>query len=324
MTQAPVRWGFLGAGFIASKAVGPAVHASDGAVLQVVAARDAGRAHALGSIRNSTDYRAVIEADDVDAVYISLTNEVHEQWVLEAVGSGKQVLCEKPLSTSVQSVARIAAAVPPGRVTEALWYRWHPRYARTMALIADGAIGDVVSIDTRFCFAGVPAGNYRLDPARGGGAVLDIGPYTLDAADSAVRASSSGAEPTAELIERSAVMGGLGVDLTVDAQLKIGAADVSLGVSIDRRAEQVFEVIGSAGSLVWPGDEVFTVWHQPCDLRVRRTGDEIVETFDAVDAYRLMIEQVGRTITQGEASVMPLGDSLRLAELLDLVRPHAG
>ena len=69
----PVRWGFLGAGRIASRALAPAVRSVDGAVLHVAGARDLTRAEALGPVHAVTDYRHVLDDPDVEAVYISLT-----------------------------------------------------------------------------------------------------------------------------------------------------------------------------------------------------------------------------------------------------------
>ena len=88
----PLRWGLLGAGFVASRGVAPAMHDAAGVVVQAVAARDIGRAESLGPVRATTSYDEVCDADDVDAVYISLPNDSHLRWVAAALRAGKHVL----------------------------------------------------------------------------------------------------------------------------------------------------------------------------------------------------------------------------------------
>ncbi|MFM8482023.1 MAG: Gfo/Idh/MocA family protein, partial [Actinomycetota bacterium] len=95
-----IRWGFLGAGYVASRAMAPAVHAARGAVLQAVASRDPQRSASLEPRVVVGDYAQLLDAPDVDAVYISLTNTQHHEWVVAALQAGKHVLCEKPLGVS--------------------------------------------------------------------------------------------------------------------------------------------------------------------------------------------------------------------------------
>src|SRR5439155_5482084 len=105
------RWGFLGAGWIAGRALAPAVHAAPGAVLYAVASRDVSRARALapsGPVYD--DYAALLDDPDVDAVYVSLTNEAHAPWSIAALSAGKHVLCEKPLAMTAAEVDAMSAA----------------------------------------------------------------------------------------------------------------------------------------------------------------------------------------------------------------------
>ena len=324
-----IRWGFLGAGFVASRAMAPAVHAADGAVLQRVAARDIERAASLGPVHSSSSYADVVEADDVDAVYISLTNEAHEEWVMASLAAGKHVLCEKPLSMTAASVMRLMTAresTSPHSplLIEALWYRWHPRFARTMELLASGAVGTVHSVQARFCFQGVPLDNYRLDPKRGGGAILDVGPYVLDAALMAARAGGAGSADELEIVTRDLVRGdpaGMGeVMLSLDAGIRMGRTTAQLSISIDRPAQQEFRVEGDQGTLVWTGGEAFTVWKQACELELVNVDGLRIETFEPVDPYRLMVEQSMRSMAGREESLMPVTDSLLLAHGLDVLQ----
>ncbi|HEX6887951.1 MAG TPA: Gfo/Idh/MocA family oxidoreductase, partial [Candidatus Nanopelagicales bacterium] len=133
----PVRWGFLGAGFVASKGMAPALHAADGAMLQAVGARDAARAAALEPVAGVGSYAEICARDDVEAVYVSLPNNDHLHWVQVALEAGKHVLCEKPLAMNSAEVGLMRAAADRAQrlLVEAAWNRWHPRSRRLETLV---------------------------------------------------------------------------------------------------------------------------------------------------------------------------------------------
>ena len=101
----PVRWGFIGAGMIAKKALYPALLRSQWGEIYAVAGKDAGRAKELspnGLIY--TEYQDLIDDPNVEAIYISLPNSLHIPWSIAAMRAGKDVLCEKPLAMNAQEV----------------------------------------------------------------------------------------------------------------------------------------------------------------------------------------------------------------------------
>jgi len=81
-----VRWGLLGAGWIARQAIAPAIHAAQGSRLEAVGARDSDRARSLEPTGYAaTDYARVIGDANIDAIYIALDNAGHEPWVIAAL-----------------------------------------------------------------------------------------------------------------------------------------------------------------------------------------------------------------------------------------------
>ena len=92
-----VNWGFLGAGFVASRGLAPAVHASRGANLYSVASRDEQRSATLEPERVHATYDDLLADEHVDAVYISLSNGQHLEWVTKSLEAGKHVLCESTM-----------------------------------------------------------------------------------------------------------------------------------------------------------------------------------------------------------------------------------
>ncbi len=312
----PVRWGLLGAGFIASRGVGPALHAADGAVVQAVAARELARAEALEPMRATTSYAEVCTADDVDAVYISLPNDSHRAWVEAALAAGKPVLCEKPLGLDADDVAAMiaAASASDGLLVEASWNRWHPRTRRYAELVA--SLDGPLDVRAWFTFAGVPDDNYRLDPARGGGALLDVGCYAVAGALVAL-----GPDAVVESAEQH--VGPTGVDLTSSAVLASARGRAQVVGSFEQPESQGLTVVGDglAVSLDHPS---FTSWREPSVLRVVDDGTERVEEFEACDAYRLMAEAFSRRVRgegdpAADAWVLPLDESLAVARLLDSI-----
>ena len=308
-----VRWGFLGAGWIATKALAPAVHAAEGATLQAVAARDIARARALGPAASVYDsYEAVLRDDAVDAVYISLTNDVHAHWAIAAMRAGKHVLCEKPLAMDAAQVAEMTAvsAATGMRLVEASWYRWHPRVRRAQEELAAGSIGAVRHVTAGFTFDGKLTGNYRLEVERGGGALYDVGCYAVSAALWAF-----GSLPR-EVTARQQ-LGPSGVDLVTEAVLEFddGTAEIRAGIS--EPPHQWLVIAGERGE-VELRDAAYTSWRDDETVLLVSDGRSTRrETFAAVDPYRVMVEEVSGALRGGSGWTVPLSDSLATAAVLD-------
>jgi predicted dehydrogenase len=312
-----VRWGFLGAGFVATQALAPAVHASGHACLQSVAARDQRRATALEPEgRATTSYLDILDDDEVDAVYISLTNEVHLLWIVAALERGKHVLCEKPITlTADECRTAFSAARAAGRLlVEAAWTQWHPRTRRLDTLVGQGDLGPVREITASFTFSGVPEGNYRLDPARGGGAVLDVGPYLLRPA-----AAWVAGEWTLDAV--STDMSPRGVDLRTRAELSAASgAQTQVTASLIDPEHQVLVVTGDTAAAEY-GSPAFTSWQAPATLHLIQGDRAWSETFPSCDAYELMVSAVSRRISGDHDSfVVSEDESVRCMSLIDLVR----
>ena len=312
MTE-PVRWGFLGAGWIAAKALAPAVHQTPNAVLHAVAARDAGRAQALGPAGPVYPRYADLLADpDVDAVYVALANHQHRPWVVSALEAGKHVLCEKPLGlTAVEVAQMVAAAEAADRLlVEASFYRWHPQIRLVQRLLAEDTVGRVCHVAAGFTFAGVGGGNYRLDADMGGGALYDVGCYAISAALWAF-----GESPTE--VAATATLGPTGVDLTTEALLTFPGGSAEIRASIDEPPRQWLIVTGEAGEVELP-ESAYTAWWG-ADTEVLVSDGRGTERIPvpATDSYRLMVEDVSTAVQGGPAYLLPVRESLETARVID-------
>ena len=315
-TTDPVRWGFLGAGMIARVALAPAVAAASGAVLQAAAARDLDRATALGPVTAYDDYAALLADPAVEAVYIALSNEAHLPWTLAALKAGKHVLCEKPLGLTAAEVDLMAAAAGDLLVVEASWYRWHPRVRLAQARLAE--LGPVRHVAAGFTFAGQLDGNYRLEPARGGGALYDVGCYAVSAALWAV------AQGMPEDVVARSEYGPSGVDLDTRAILRwASGAEAEIHAGISTGEGQWLVITGEKGEIELR-DAPYTSWKDDdTELWVSDgTGTQRLAV-PATDAYRLMVEEVSSTLRGGPGWVLPLSQSRQTAAVLDAVRRSA-
>ena len=310
-----IRWGLLGAGWIATRTIAPAMHAANDTIVQAVASRDSKRSEALNPLTIHQSYEALINDPLVDAVYISLPNHLHCQWTVAALNAGKHVLCEKPFAMNTAEVeTMIQASRDNDRLlVEAVWSRWHPRMIRAVDYVKAGNIGDIVSIESSFTFPASIDENYRAVPAMGGGALFDVGVYPLHA-----MAALVGDTAQAEIEKCEVSVGPTGVDLTTKWQMRFNGSITADGLaSFEMPENQSLIVRGEKGSVELLGTDAFTSWHAKSSLRL----GEVNEEFEAVDPYRLMIENFGRKL-QGQPSwVLSLETSLSVAKMVDQLEP---
>jgi xylose dehydrogenase (NAD/NADP) len=290
-----LRVGVLGAAWIAERAMLPALQAARNAEPVAIASRDPARAAEMAARHGvpvtHTSYDALLEDGDVDAVYIALVNSEHARWSIRALQAGKHVLCEKPLAMSAIEARSMAEAAAQARRTlmEGFMYRFHPRLRELRETVASPAF-----MHAAFSFRLDDAQNYRMRPELGGGALFDVGCYTLDA----IRWFLG--EPATV----RAVMRGGGVDMTVSAALGYeSGAQATAWASFEAPEHQELAIV--RGEDVRRVTQPFTSWRDPHD------------------PYQIMVEEFTGSILDGEAPPRSLADSIATAELIDRVRAAA-
>lgn len=311
-----LRWGFIGAGNIATVALAPAVHRANNSTLYAVASGDAQRSEKLEPVKVHASYADLIDDPDVDAIYISLPNHLHSQWTIAALSAGKDVLCEKPLGLSyADSLAMSKAAQESAHLlVEAAWTAWHPRFKRAYELVRAGDIGEITEIDSIFTFKGNLENNYRLDPAMGGGSLLDVGLYQLHL----WRGLSDGAFEV-DLDSVAVKRAPSGVDMTTRVSgLLNKSACVSALSSFEIPDQQKISITGSTGAINFQGDQAFTSWREPSALAI---GSHL-EEFAAVDAYQLMVENFADYVQGRGGWLLPIKQTLDVARVLDQIAQY--
>jgi xylose dehydrogenase (NAD/NADP) len=309
-----IRWGLIGAGWIATKAIAPAMHAAPNAIVQTVASRDSKRAALLNPITIHNSYEALINDPMVDAVYISLPNHLHCEWTVKALKAGNHVLCEKPFAMNLAEVeSMIQAAQENNRLlVEAVSSMWHPRMARLVDYVNSGNIGEITSIDSSFTFPAELDGNYRNSPAMGGGALYDVGVYPLHAIAALV-----GDKAAVNIESSEKKVGPTEIDLASKWHMRINGSMTANGLaSFEMPENQSLIVNGTKQSIELLGNQAFTSWHSPSRLRL---GEDF-EEFEAVDSYALMLESFGNRVNGLDSWVLSLETSLRVAKMVDRLR----
>jgi 1,5-anhydro-D-fructose reductase (1,5-anhydro-D-mannitol-forming) len=182
-----IRWGLIGASTIAAEHMIGAFRANGGEVVSVMSAnadraarcaREHGISHAVTSLEE------LVASKDIDAVYISTTNELHRDQVFSSAGAGKHVLCEKPLALSLSDARAMVAECKKRGVV--LGTNHHLRNAAThramRAAVKNGRIGKPLFARV-FHSVYLPAHlqGWRLErPEAGGGVVMDITVHDAD------------------------------------------------------------------------------------------------------------------------------------------------
>lgn len=325
----PVKWGVLGYANIARACVIPAIQESSNGTVYALATRSPGcvRQAATGhSIQHVyPGYDALLNDPEIEAVYIPLPNHLHHPWTLRALKAGKHVLCEKPLACNAREAQEMvnAAAGAGLLLMEGLMYRFHPRSQRIKEMVADGLIGKPCLVRSAFCYAMEEESlrdrsNARLRPEMGGGALLDVGCYSVSAA----RWLLSG-EPTQ--VQAQAVYHPSGVDVHFVGLLRFpdsGLATVE--ASFISALQQTYTVVGSEGAIELPHD-AFIPWDKDTLFTVRRKNQEVGQEHvgAGADEYQLMVEHFSDAVLGRAKPAFSPEDSVRNMRVLDTLAEAA-
>ena len=258
---APVRWGIMGTANIARAQFLPALRAAGGAAA-VVAGRDLARtqqyAREHGIERAVQGYQALIDDQDVGALYIALPNSLHAEWTVRALEAGKPVLCEKPLCGVLADTERVleAARRTGTFLWEAFVFPFNEHMARIRSLVSGGAIGELREIQSDFHFLVTRPGNIRLSADLQGGALRDVGCYPVRLAQEFFgehTSAWSACEP-----------GGQGIDIETWGTLGYaGGRRLLLSCGLRRSYDTLSRLLGTTGQIhltnpfhPGPGDHV--------------------------------------------------------------------
>ncbi len=180
-----IRWGVLSTAEIGRVKVIPAMQKGTSTEVTAIASRDLGRAQAaarqLGIPRAYGSYDELLADPELEAIYIAVPNHMHVEWSVKAIQAGKHVLCEKPLSTSVQEIRKVVAARERTRlkVGEAFMVHTHPQWVKAHELVHAPEFGQLRAIHGFFSYNFTDPTNIRNILEYGGGGMRDVGGYPI-------------------------------------------------------------------------------------------------------------------------------------------------
>ncbi|MDT7573075.1 MAG: hypothetical protein QOE05_3249 [Actinomycetota bacterium] len=317
-----IRWGILGPGRIAEKLVADFV-VVDGARPTAVASRSLDRAtsfatrHGLGRAYGS--YAQLLADPDVDVVYVATPHAQHAAIACAALRAGKALLIEKSFAATSAGAAEVVdlARATGIFVMEAMWTRFQPVVVHLRELIADGAVGQVRSVQADL---GVQR---DFDPADrlfslqlGGGALLDLGVYVVSFAQMLL------GTPTTVVAAGSLFP--TGVD--AEATLLLGYPDgrsATLTTSLRHALPGQARVFGTDGWI-----DVLPRFHHPDTIVVHRAdgAPETIVRAPLGAGYAHELIEVNECLRAGrsESAIMPLADTLVVQDVLQQAADQLG
>jgi predicted dehydrogenase len=317
-----VRLGVLGAARILHDAVAVPAASVPEVEVTAIAARDRSRAQATadaeGIARVLDDYDALLADPDVDAVYVPTPAALHGPWMRRAIAAGKHVLCEKPFTANAAEAEEIAALADGSGlvVMEAFHSQHHPSWARLRALLAEGAVGDVVSAEADFCVEIADRSDIRWQESMAGGALMDLGVYPLRLLTHLF------GTPTVRAAEAVDV-DGVDAEIVVHLDLPGGVPGTVRASMVATGQDQsvVARITGTAGTI--------TV-HAPYApqnggrIVVERDGVEVEEAVDPEGSYVWMLRSFAGAVLRGEDPVSGTAQAVEAMRVVDAAYLAAG
>jgi len=320
MSLEKLRWGILGTGNIAKKFAAALPESNTG---QLVAAGSRGMESAAAFAaefggRGVAGYQALIDEEEVDAVYLALPNGLHKEWSIAAMRAGKDVLCEKPIALNAREAEEMfAVAQKTGRtLIEAFMYRAHSQTGRMIATVRSGEIGELRLMRSNFTFPReISPDDARLIPAQGGGALMDVGCYCIHLAR-----QLAGREPVE--VKAVAHLHPMGVDDYASGTLKFGddfLMTFTCGMGVG--SEGGTHIAGTRGRMAvdrfWLCQDGFSVVQPGGDVSHLREQDPRPLYAVEADAFAAAV--------RGEAAPwITADDSVGNMRVLDALRESAG
>ncbi|MCX8090462.1 MAG: Gfo/Idh/MocA family oxidoreductase [Verrucomicrobiae bacterium] len=317
-----LRFGLIACSSIARRRFVPALKRSAHARLERVGSRDPARAEAfareVGCAKFGT-YEEVLSDPEVDAVYISTPIAQHDEWAQRAAEAGKHILCEKTAFRS-HAVAReiVALCARRGvRLMEAFSFRYHPQHALVQQLLGEGRIGTAKFFHGELTFPRPAAGDFRLDPDRGGGAFYDAACYPVAAALMTLGARPAAVSAQLHLEAETGVDDAAAITVVFEGG---AVAQCVAGFGLHFRSR--YSVLGTGGRI-----ELERAYAIPPD---RVTG-VVVETdpgterieLPAVDVFELMIGEFATEVQSGRRERDFEGRLLQQSAVMDAaLRSH--
>jgi len=321
MESSPLRWGILGTGGIAHTFASD-LRLTESGVVSAVGSRGQGSAERFadefGIEGRHPSYESLVADPGVDVVYVATPHPMHRDNAILALRAGKPVLVEKPFAMNAAEATEIAEVARERRLfaMEAMWTRFLPHIAVVRDWLAQGVVGETVTVtaDHGQWFAEDPG--FRLfAPELGGGALLDLGVYPVSFASMIL-----GTPNRIASISDPAFTG-------VDAQTSMvfgyeSGAQAVLTCTLRAKSPTRASIVGIDARIEIDGD-----FYAPAAVTlVPRDGEPTrIESTHEGRGLHYQADEVARRLAAGdlESPLMPLGETISIMQTMDTVQAQA-
>jgi len=321
MESSPLRWGILGTGGIAHTFASD-LRLTESGVVSAVGSRGQGSAERFadefGIEGRHPSYESLVADPGVDVVYVATPHPMHRDNAILALRAGKPVLVEKPFAMNAAEATEIAEVARERRLfaMEAMWTRFLPHIAVVRDWLAQGMLGETVTVtaDHGQWFAEDPG--FRLfAPELGGGALLDLGVYPVSFASMIL-----GTPNRIASISDPAFTG-------VDAQTSMvfgyeSGAQAVLTCTLRAKSPTRASIVGIDARIEIDGD-----FYAPAAVTlVPRDGEPTrIESTHEGRGLHYQADEVARRLAAGdlESPLMPLGETISIMQTMDTVQAQA-
>lgn len=242
-----LKIGLIGCSRVAKNKIIPAINSLDFISINSIGSRSKSKAEEWAKkigCETFGNYEDVISSD-VDCVYISLPDGLHEEWSIKASEAGLHVLCEKSSTTTYDSAKKMTDASNSAntRILECFSFRFHPQHSKVLELIQNNEIGQIKNFVGNFGYPMPDVNNIRLKKELGGGILNDACCYPICASRIIFKEEPIGVMSNLDIDPI------LGVDVSSSAFLMYDNKTAYTEAGFNRNFKSNYEIWGSKGNI---------------------------------------------------------------------------
>ncbi|MHB1154267.1 MAG: Gfo/Idh/MocA family protein [Eubacteriales bacterium] len=317
-----IRFGIMGTGSIAQTMAGAIMHTAE-TELYAVGSRNLKSAEKFADAHNIhhayASYEELCCDKDVDIIYIATPHGRHYEDVMTALTHNKHVLCEKAFTLNSLQAKTLVNYAREHKLflCEAMWTRFIPATKKAAQWLSEGQIGEVRYSSAELGFiAGQDFSHRLLDLKLGGGALLDVGVYSLAFSSFAYNAE----KPRFITADSRFFLNEADSLTTVLLGYKTGNAAVSCSLDTNMNCHGI--IYGTKGRI-----EFYDNFMAPRKviLHTKNEAEEFIQQFD-YSGHEFQIKACSDAVSAGrlECDEMPLDETVRIMEIIDEIKNLTG
>ncbi|MBC8181164.1 Gfo/Idh/MocA family oxidoreductase [candidate division KSB1 bacterium] len=314
-----IRWGILSTANIGIQKVIPAMQKGEHCEVIAIASRSIEKARQVADKltipKAYGSYKELLADTQIDAIYNPLPNHLHVPWSIKALEAGKHVLCEKPISLSVeegQQLINFAKTKSNLKLMEAFMYCFHPQWQKAKQFVNDGKIGELRTIQSVFSYFNDDPNNVRNKKNIGGGGLMDIGCYCISLSRFII---NSEPKRVCGIVEYDP---NFGTDRLASGMMDFGKTTSTFTCSTQLSGYQRVNIFGTKGRIEIeipfnaPHDKPTKMW-----LQNENQIDEII--FDICDQYTIQGDLFSLAIIKNTEVPTPIKDAVANMKVLEKI-----